>query len=89
MLLVKTHGLGHAMPHFLTQKSFTKGKLLGLAILWWLVNLLENPNDDSDDTIMDTDASRCLWALRPPPQRDQSSLYPLACPLELHMGCIV
>ena len=62
-LLVKTHGLGPAVPHFLTQKSFTEGLWLGLAILWWLVNLLEDPNDDSDDTHMDVDASRCLWAL--------------------------
>ena len=27
------------------------------------MNLLEDPNDDSDDTHMDGDASRCLWAL--------------------------
>ena len=63
LLLVKTHGLGPAVPHFLTQKSFTERLWLGLAILWWLVNLLEDPNDDSDDTHMDGDASRCLWAL--------------------------
>ena len=60
---MKTHGPGPALPHFLTQKSLTKGLWLGLAILWWLVNLLEDPNDDSDDTHMDGDASRCLWAL--------------------------
>ena len=60
---MKTHGLGPALPHFLTQKSFTEGLWLGLAILWWLVNLLQDPNDDSDDTHMDGDASRCLWAL--------------------------
>ena len=63
LLLLKTHGLGPAVPHFLTQKSFTEGLWLGLAILWWLVNLLEDPNEDSDDTHMDGDASRCLWAL--------------------------
>ena len=63
LLLVKTHGLGPAVPHFLTQKSFIEGLWLGLAILWWLLNLLEDPNDDSDDTHMDVDASRCLWAL--------------------------
>ena len=63
LLLVKTHGLGLAVPHFLTQKSFAEGLWLGLAILWWLVNLLEDPNDDSDDTHMDGDALRCLWAL--------------------------
>ena len=63
LLLVKTHGLGPAGPHFLTQKSFTEGLWLGLAILWWLVNLLEDPNDDSNNTHMDGDASRCLWAL--------------------------
>ena len=63
LLLVKTHGLGPAVPHFLTQKSFTEGLWLGLAILWWLVNLLEDPNEDSDDTHMAGDASRCLWAL--------------------------
>ena len=61
LLLVKT--LGPAVPHFLTQKSFTEGLWLGVAILWWLVNLLEDLNDDSDDTHMDGDASRCLWAL--------------------------
>ena len=40
LLLVNTHGLGRAVPHFLTQKSFTEGLWLGVAILWWLVNLL-------------------------------------------------
>ena len=62
LLLVKTHGLRRAVPHFLTQKSFPEGLRLGSAILWWLVNLLEDPNDDSDDTHMDVDALRCLWA---------------------------
>ena len=60
---MKTHGLGPAVPHFLTQKSFTKGLWLCLANLWWLVNLLEDPNDDTDDTHMDMDALRCLWAM--------------------------
>ena len=81
LLLVKTHGLGPAVLHFLTQKSFTEGLWLGLAILWWLVNLLEDPNNDSDDTHMDVDAS--------PPRPDQSGLYSLACPVELRMGCII
>ena len=63
LLLVKTHGLGPTVPNFLTQKSSTEGLWLGLAILWWLVNLLENPSDDRDDTHMDIDALRCLWAL--------------------------
>ena len=63
LLLVKTHGLGPAVPHFLTQKSFNEGLWLDLAIVWWLVNLLEDPNDDTNDTHMDMDASRCLWAL--------------------------
>ena len=62
------------MPHCLTRKSLTEGPWLGLTPLWWLVNLLEDPNDDWDDTHMDVDASRCLWALnygrRPGP--DQS-----------------
>ena len=62
-LLVKTHGLGPAVPHFLTQKSFTPGLWLGLAVRLWFVNLLEDRNDDTDDTHMDIDASRCLWAL--------------------------
>ena len=26
------------------------------------MNLLEDPSEDSDDTHMDVDASRCLWA---------------------------
>ena len=60
LLLVKTHGLGPAVPRFLTQKSFTVGLWLGLAILWWLLNLLEDPNDDMDDTYVDMVASRCL-----------------------------
>ena len=60
---MKTHGPGPAVPHFLTQKSFTEGPWLGLAVLWSLVNLLEDPNDDADAMHMDVDASRCLWAL--------------------------
>ena len=63
VLLVKTHGLGPIVPHFLTQKSFTEGPWLVLAILWWLVNLLEHPNEAPDDTHMDIDASRCLSAV--------------------------
>ena len=63
VLLVKTHGLGPAVPHFFTQKSFIEGLWLGLAMLWWLVNLLENPNKDTDDTHMDADASHCVCAL--------------------------
>ena len=35
VLLVKTHGLGPAVPQFLTQKSFTNSLWVGLAILWW------------------------------------------------------
>ena len=63
LLRVKTHVLGLDVPHFLTQKSFTKGLWLSWAILWWLVNLLEDPNNDSEDTTMDTYASRSLRAL--------------------------
>ena len=63
LLLVKTHGLGLAVPHFVTQKSFTEGLWRGLAIFWWLVHLPENPNDDTDDTPMDIDAACCSWAL--------------------------
>ena len=61
--LLKTHGLGPTVPHFLTQKSFIEGLWLGLANLWSLVNLPEDPNDETDDTHRDIDASRCLWAL--------------------------
>ena len=89
LLLVKTHGLGPAVPHFLTQKSFTEGLWLGLAILWWLVNLLEDPNDDSDDTHMDGDASRYLWVLWSPARPDRFGMYSLVCPFELRMGCII
>ena len=60
---MKTHGLGPAVGHFLTQKWLTEVLWLGLAILWWLMNLLEDPNDDTDDRHMDMDASRCLWAV--------------------------
>ena len=77
LLLVKTHGLGPALPHCLTQKSFSDGLWLGPAILWWLVNLLEDPNDHSDDMHMDVDASRCLWAL-----------YYGRCPDMISLGCI-
>ena len=68
LLLVKTHGLGPAEPHFLTQKSFTEGLWLGLAILCWSVNLLEDPNDDTDDTHMDIDAGENIplrWCTPP------------------------
>ena len=51
------YGLFPAVPHFITQKSFTEGVWLGLAILWWLVNLLEDANNDTDTTTTDTDAS--------------------------------
>ena len=50
LLLVTTHGLVPAVPPYLTQKSFTKGLWVGLAILCWLVYLLQDPNDDTDDT---------------------------------------
>ena len=63
LLLVKTHGLGLAMAHFATQKSFTEGVWLGLAIPWWFTNLLKDPNDDTEDMHMDIVASRCLWAM--------------------------
>ena len=63
LLLVKTHGLRPVVPHFLTQKSFTKRPWLGLATLSWSVNLLEEPNDDLDSTTMDTEASRYMWEL--------------------------
>ena len=46
-----------------SRKSRSLNLWLGLAILWWLVNLLEDSNDDTDDAHMATDASRCLWAL--------------------------
>ena len=49
LLLVKTHGVGPLVPHFLTQKSFTEGLWPGLAILWWLVKLPEDPKDHTDD----------------------------------------
>ena len=63
LLPVKTHGVGPAVPNFLTQKLFTEGLCLGSAILWWLVNQLEDPNNDTDESHTDIDASRCLWAL--------------------------
>ena len=56
---MKTHGLRPAVPHFLAKKRFIEVLWLGLAILFWLVNLLEDSNDDSDDTTMERDASRC------------------------------
>ena len=57
--LVKTHGPGPAVPHFLTHKSFTKGLWPGFIVLWWLENLLQNPHKDLGNTTMDRDASRC------------------------------
>ena len=60
LLLVKTHGVGPAVPLFLTQNSCTEGLWLGLAIMWRSVNLLEDPNDDPH---MDVDALRYFWAL--------------------------
>ena len=35
LLLVKTHGLGPGVPHFLTQKSFTKGGWVWLSFGGW------------------------------------------------------
>ena len=84
LLIVKTYGLGPAVPHFLTQKSFTGGLWLGLAMLWWLVNLLEEPNDDSDDTHMDVDASRSLWALYHGRRPDVISLGCIHLPIPLN-----
>ena len=63
LLRGKTNGLVPAVPHFFTQKSFTEGLWLGLAIMWWLVNSLEDPNNDTDDTHMYVDALHCLGAL--------------------------
>ena len=65
------------MPHFLTPEFFTEGLWLGLAILRLLVTLLEDANDDTDDTHLNIDASRCLWAL-----------YYGCCPDPIHLGCI-
>ena len=89
LLLVKTHGLGRAAPHFLTQKSFNEGLWLGLAILWCFVNLLEDPNDDSDDTHMDGDASRCLWALYYGRRPDLISLGCIHLPVPLNCAWAV
>ena len=55
VLLVNPRGLGPAVPHFLTQRSFTEAPRLGLAILWCLVNLLEDPNNDMGYT------RRCIF----------------------------
>ena len=74
---MKTHGLRRVVPLFLTQKSFTQGRWLGLANVWWLVNLLEDPNNDPDDTTMGTDESRCVW-----------ELYYGCCPASTLVGCI-
>ena len=56
--VLKARGLGPAVSHSLTQKSFTKGLPLGLAILWWLLNALEDANYNIDDTHIDIYASR-------------------------------
>ena len=67
------------------KKSFIEGLWVGLAFLWWLVNLLEDPNDDLDDTHMDVDASRCLWA---PYYGSRPDLISLGCVhLPLPMNC--
>ena len=84
LLLVKTHGLGPAVPHFLTQKSFAEGMWSGLAILCWLVNSLEEPNDDLEGTHMDGDASRCLWALYYGRRPDLISLGCIHLPIPLN-----
>ena len=51
--------------------------------------MLEDPNDDSDNSHMDVDASRCLWALYYGRRPDQSGLYSLACLVELRMRCVI
>ena len=84
LLLVKTHGLGPTVPHLLTQKSFTEGLWLGLAILWWLVNSLEDPNNDTDNMHMNIDASRCLWALYYGRRPDLISLGCIRAPVPLN-----
>ena len=50
------------------------------------MNLLEDPNDDSDDTHMDVDASCCLWALYYGRRPDLISLgcIHLPVPLDAH-----
>ena len=75
------------MPHYLTQKSFTEGLWLGLAILWWLVNLLEEPNDDSEDRLMDVDASRCLCIVYYGHRPDVISLGCIHLPVPLNCAC--
>ena len=84
LLLVKTNGLGPAVPHLLTQKSFTEGLWVCLAILWWLVNLLEDRNDNLYDTHMDVDASRYLWALYYGRRPDLISLGCIHLPIPLN-----
>ena len=41
------------------------------------MNFVEDPNDDTDNTHMDIDAMRCLWAL-----------YYCRCPDLINLGCI-
>ena len=88
---MKTVDLGRTVPHFLTQTSCIERVWQGLAIPWWLANLLEDPNDDTDDMTMDTNASHCLWALYDGrrPRLISPGLYPLVCPVEFRTGCIV
>ena len=59
-LLVKTHGPSPAVPHFLTQNWFNEGMWLSLAVMWLLVNLLEDPNADTSSHPMGS------WALQGP-----------------------
>ena len=91
VVLVKTHGLGPAVPHFLTQTSFHEGPCLGLVILWWFVNLLEDPNNDTDDAHMDIAASGCLWApyYGRRPDRITLGCIRLHVLFEMCMGCII
>ena len=81
---MKTHGLGPMVPHLLTQKSFIEDLGLGLAILWWLVNLREDPNDYTADTTMVTHASHCLWALYYGRRPDVISLGSIHLPVPLN-----
>ena len=84
LLLVKTRGMGPAVPHFLTQMLLTQGPLMGLAILWWLVNLLEDPTKDTDDTHMDIDSSCSMWALYYGRRPDLISLSCIHLPVPLN-----
>ena len=91
LLLMKPHDLYFAVPHFFRQKSFVEGAWLGLAILCFLVNWLEDLNYDTDDK---NPGYRCIAlpvgnVLQPPPRPNHSWLYPTACALELCIGPIV